>query len=55
MQEIVKTTKIKSKSVKKASKTDIIKKLENPKLSNVERNKLLDELYDGIEFKKSKK
>ena len=35
------------------SKKDIMKKLENPNLSNVERNELLEKLYDGMEFKKN--
>lgn len=55
MKKTVKNSKTKSKSVKKPSKIDIAKKLENPNLSNAERNKLMERLYDGIEFKKSKK
>lgn len=55
MKKTVKNSKTKSKSVKKPSKIDIAKKLENPNLSNAERNKLMEKLYDGIEFKKSKK
>ncbi len=52
--KIVEYEESKSESVKKLSKIDIAKKLENPNLSNAERNKLMDKLYDGIEFKKEK-
>ena len=45
-------TKSKKKDVgKKMSKKEIMKKLENPNLSNVERNELMEKLYEGIEFK----
>ena len=45
-------TSKKNKIVKKEmSKKEIMKKLENPNLSNVERNELMEKLYDGIEFK----
>ncbi len=48
------TSKKKKVIEKEMSKKDIMKKLENPNLSNVERNELLEKLYDGIEFKNDK-
>ncbi len=46
-----KTSKKKKVVEKKMSKKEIMKKLENPNLSNVERNELMEKLYEGIEFK----
>ena len=40
---------------KKTSKTDIMKQLKNPNLSDSERARLTEKLYDGVEFKKKKK
>lgn len=40
---------------KKESATEIRKKLSNPKLSNSEKAKIMEKLYDGIEFRSSKK
>ena len=47
-----KNTNLKRELGKEALRKEIAKKLENPNLSNAERNKLIDKLYDGIEFKK---
>ncbi len=52
MEKIEKNTNLKSGLEKEALRKEIAKKLENPNLSNAERNKLIDKLYDGIEFKK---
>ena len=47
------TTRKRRVANKKMSKKEIMKKLENPNLSNVERNELMEKLYEGIEFKKN--
>ena len=49
----IETTRKKRVANKKMSKKEIMKKLENPNLSNVERNELMEKLYEGIEFKKN--
>lgn len=54
MENIKKNTNSKSEKEKEELRKEIAKKLENPNLSNVERNELIDKLYDGIEFKNNK-
>lgn len=47
-----KTTTTKKVAKKKESKNEIIKKLQNPNLSGAEKGRLMEKLYEGIEFKK---
>jgi hypothetical protein len=57
MAKAVKETKKGNTKVAKKtqSKNDILKKLSSQKMSDAERAKLMEKLYDGIEFKSSKK
>ena len=49
-----KKTTTKKVSKPKDNKKEILKKLSDPKTSDAERVKLMDKLYEGIDFKKKK-
>ena len=56
MTKVNKTSKSNKKVARKTdSKSNIMKKLKDPKTSPSERARLTEKLYDGIEFRKKKK
>ena len=55
MTKVNKTSKSNKKVARKTdSKSNIMKKLKDPKTSPSERARLTEKLYDGIEFRKKK-